>query len=168
MPQKNTRRKLFLTRFFTNIVENMVLMSSQLFNMYLYTLLFKHHVYCYLVLTSQNSQIHRSFPIFPNIFPLYFLEIQRTKDVCSNVLYQHLAYGSMLYPFNWTLKFSGILKALIVGLNAEKVRSVIAQLGSTWTMEGFTELQINKKNALLKRLKFCYAGGDSHFNIRLL
>ncbi|KAH9645166.1 hypothetical protein HF086_005711, partial [Spodoptera exigua] len=80
-----------------------------------------------------------------------------TKDVFANVLYQHLAYENMLHTFNCTANFSAILKASVVVFYKKEIRTIILQLGRLWRTEHLTEVQINKKNTLLKRLKFCYA-----------
>lgn len=48
----------------------------------------------------------------------------------------------------------------------KEIRAIIQQLGGIWRTEGLTEVQINKKNALLKRLKLCYTGGKLAFIIQ--
>nr|ALM26250.1 odorant receptor 85 [Athetis dissimilis] len=64
-----------------------------------------------------------------------------------------LAYVMSIY----VVSVQALLKAAIVRLKAKEIRAIILGMGSMWRTEGLTEVQISKKNALLKRLKFCYA-----------
>uniref|UniRef100_A0AAU6ND63 Odorant receptor n=1 Tax=Mythimna loreyi TaxID=667449 RepID=A0AAU6ND63_9NEOP len=57
----------------------------------------------------------------------------------------------------YVVSIQAILKAMVVVLKKNEIKVIILQLGSMWRTEDLTEVQINKKNALLKRLKFCYA-----------
>nr|QPX50371.1 odorant receptor [Helicoverpa armigera] len=57
----------------------------------------------------------------------------------------------------YMVSVQAILKAAIAYLNKEEIGSIILELGRLWRTQDLTEEQINKKNAQLKRLKFCYA-----------
>nr|AOE48035.1 putative odorant receptor OR30 [Athetis lepigone] len=62
-----------------------------------------------------------------------------------------LAYVVSVY----VVCIQAILKVAIVLLKMKEIRAIILELGSMWRTEDLTEVQISKKNALLKRLKLC-------------
>ncbi|KAJ8720392.1 hypothetical protein PYW07_012435 [Mythimna separata] len=71
----------------------------------------------------------------------------------GNLKVDEIAYVASVY----VVSMQAILKAVVVMLRKSEIKAIILQLGSMWRTKDLTEVQINKKNALLKRLKFCYA-----------
>ncbi|XP_075976871.1 odorant receptor 4-like [Anticarsia gemmatalis] len=113
---------------------------------------------CNVVIFDQKKSFWqkywRSLFIIPCVV-LYHasLSMYMGKVFSGDIELVELAYVVSIY----VVCTQAILKAVIVSLKKKEIRTLIVQLGRMWKTGDLTKVQINKKNALLKKLKFCYA-----------
>ncbi|KAF9424206.1 hypothetical protein HW555_000599 [Spodoptera exigua] len=100
-----------------------------------------------------NDKCHLILNVVSVVTYLLSLTMYMGKVFRGELLLDELAYVVSVY----VVTVQSILKASVVVFYKKEIRTIILQLGRLWRTEHLTEVQINKKNTLLKRLKFCYA-----------
>ncbi|CAH1636736.1 unnamed protein product [Spodoptera littoralis] len=100
-----------------------------------------------------NEKCHLTLNIVSVVTYLFSLTMYMGKVFRGELQLEELAYVISVY----VVSVQAILKGSVVVLYKKEIRAIILQLGGMWRMEHLTEVQINKKNTLLRRLKFCYA-----------
>ncbi|KAF9803748.1 hypothetical protein SFRURICE_012047 [Spodoptera frugiperda] len=100
-----------------------------------------------------NEKCHLTLNVVPVVTYILSLTMYMGNVFRGELQLEELAYVISVY----VVSVQAILKGTVVVLYKKEIRTIILQLGGMWRTEHLTEVQINKKNTLLRRLKFCYA-----------